>query len=122
MRYAILLVAATMTLSAAAIATADGGSGSSTKPSTAAAPPAASAPSSPAPSAPAASAPAARASAPQAPTYQRGYRRGWFSGRSAKNWYLNRGTPDDNSTIPTPVNRHPKGRPQNDPVFFPKNM
>jgi len=65
------------------------------------------------------------ATAPPAATanpYQRGYRRGWFSGRSSKNWYLNRGTPDDNSTIPTPLNRNPKGRPQNSPVFFPKNM
>jgi hypothetical protein len=113
MRYLILLVTLAAMFSSAAIASADGGSSSPAKPPTRAAPKA---------SAPAASAPAARAPAATAQTNQRGYRRGWFSGRSAKNWYLNRGTPDDNSTIPTPVNRHPKGRPQNDPVFFPKNM
>ena len=40
--------------------------------------------------------------------------------RSAKNWNLNRGTPDDNSTIPTPVNRNPKGRPQKQPGLLPQ--
>jgi hypothetical protein len=114
MRHSMLLVALAAMCSSAAIASADGGSNAAAKPSTAAAPAAA--------SAPAAAAPAASKPAATTGSYQRGYRRGWFSGRSAKNWYLNRGTPDDNSTIPTPVNRHPKGRPQNDPVFFPKNM
>ena len=57
-----------------------------------------------------------------AQSYQRGYRRGWFSGRRAKNWNRSRGTPDDNSTIPTPINRNPKGR-RYDPIpIFPKNM
>ncbi|HEX4145014.1 MAG TPA: hypothetical protein VHY91_16025 [Pirellulales bacterium] len=108
MRYSILLIALATLPCWAAIAASDGGSSSPAKPSTAAAP--------------AASAPTTSKPAATGQYYQRGYRRGWFSGRSAKNWYLNRGTPDDNSTIPTPVNRHPKGRPLNDPVFFPKNM
>jgi hypothetical protein len=73
----------------------------------------------------AADAPAQRstAAAPPASTanpYQRGYRRGWFSGRSSKNWNLNRGTPDDNSTIPTPLNRNPKGRPEKQPRLLPQ--
>ncbi len=95
MRYANLLLALAMTISLATIASADTG--------------------------PAATGSSPRRSAP-ARSYQGGYRRGWFSGRSAKNWYLSRGTPDDNSTIPTPINRNPKGRPKNNPVIFPKNM
>jgi hypothetical protein len=96
---AIRLVMLVMTMLSAATALADG----------AAAPPAKATP---------------RVSGPAAPTrYYQGRRRGrgWFSG-SSQNWYRSRGTPADNSTIPTPVNRHPKGRPYDSTPIFPKNM
>ena len=95
MRCAMILLALAAMISSATVASADTGPAAGTAP---------------------------RVSAPAAArtySYQRGRRRrGWFSG-SSQNWYRSRGTPDDNSTIPTPINRHPKGH---DPVLFPKNM
>ncbi len=43
-----------------------------------------------------------------------------FSG--GRNWNRSRGTPSDNSTIPTPINRHPKGRPYSPFPDFPKSI
>ncbi|HTU26433.1 MAG TPA: hypothetical protein VMF30_13590 [Pirellulales bacterium] len=68
--------------------------------------------------------PAASTSKPVAQNggYRSYSRRGWNSGRSNSNWWRSRGTPDDNSTIPTPVNRNPKGRPYSPFPNFPKSM
>ena len=98
MRYAILLLALAAIISPATSASADTG--------------------------PAVTNTAQRASAPAAPThsYQHGRRRwGLFSG-SSQNWNRSRGTPADNSMMPTPVNRNPKGLPPGTQVIFPKNM
>jgi hypothetical protein len=103
MRHALLLVALTATFLSPTTAGADAGEASTpAKAATGAAPHIKATP------------------VAAARTYQR-RRWGLFSG-SSQNWNRSRGTPDDNSTIPTPVNRNPKGRPMNSPVIFPKNM
>ena len=43
-----------------------------------------------------------------------------FSGGTNSNWWRSRGTPPDNSTIPTPINRHPKGAPTPPFQTFPR--
>jgi hypothetical protein len=45
-----------------------------------------------------------------------------FSGGTNSNWWRSRGTPPDNSTIPTPINRNPKGRPYSPFPNFPKSI
>ena len=92
MRFAILLLTLAATFAIPDVASADSGTA---------------APSAATPAAPARSYPRTRR-----------WGRGWFSG-SSQNWYRSRGTPADNSTIPTPINRHPKGH---DPVLFPKSI
>jgi hypothetical protein len=69
---------------------------------------------------PKASAPSAQGRSVATQDFQ--VRRRWRPFYGSKNWWNNRGTPADNSTIPTPINRHPKGRPFDPIPIFPKNM
>ena len=66
--------------------------------------------------------PTVSASTTGGPRYVRRHGGGGVFSGSGQNWWRSRGTPPDNSTIPTPVNRHPKGRPYDPFPLFPKNM